>query len=271
MNDYLSFDNLINNVESIHTVTSTYAKGAVNQLLTVRNWMIGYFIVEFEQNGKNRAEYGKNLLGEMAEKLKIKGLDRTHLNLCRVFYIKYPHICATVSHKLQGIGETKLLPELSSGITDKHEKMGKNEKCATVSHEFETPPEVLISRLSFSHIREIMTLDDSFERFFYEYECIKGTWSVRELRRQITTNLYVRAGVSKKPELLLDKLINNDFSSVITVKDPITLEFLGLDADKAISESDLEQALIDHLQEFMLELGNGFCFEARHKRILIDD
>ena len=78
-------------------------------MLTVRNWMTGYYIVEYEQRGKNRAEYGTNLLGEMAEKLDIKGLDRTHLNLCRIFYIKYPQICATVSHKLKGIGESILL------------------------------------------------------------------------------------------------------------------------------------------------------------------
>ena len=129
--------------------------------------------------------------------------------------------------------------------------------CATVSHKFETPPDMLIGRLSFSHIREIMMIDDPFERFFYEFECIKGIWSVRELRRQISTNLYVRAGISKKPEQLLDQLINNDFNAIFNVREPMSLEFLGLDAKESISESDLEQALKDHLQEFMLELGKG--------------
>ena len=100
MSDNLTFENLIGNVEHVHDITSAYAKGAVNQLLTVRNWMIGYYIVEYEQHGQKRAEYGTNLLGEMANSLNIKGLDRTHLNLCRVFYIKYPQICATVSHSL---------------------------------------------------------------------------------------------------------------------------------------------------------------------------
>lgn len=84
---------------------------------------------------------------------------------------------------------------------------------------------------------------------------IKGTWSVRELRRQISKNLYVRAGISKKPEQLLDQLINNDFNAIFNVREPMSLEFLGLDAKESISESDLEQALKDHLQEFMLELG----------------
>ena len=265
----LSFGSLISHVENIHSLTNAYAKGAVNQLLTIRNWMIGYYIVEFEQKGKNRAEYGKNLLGAIADELKIKGLDRTHLNLCRIFYIKYPQICAAVSHKLKGIGVTQYIPD--EKIFDiSPETLSVNENCATLSHKLETPPEVLISRLSFSHIREIMTIDDPLERFFYEFECIKGIWSVRELRRQITTNLYVRAGISKKPEQLLNPMINNDYSAVMTIKEPITLEFLGLEAKESIDEYDLEQALIDHLQEFMLELGHGFCFEGRHKRILID-
>ncbi len=265
----LSFGSLISHVENIHSLTNAYAKGAVNQLLTIRNWMIGYYIVEFEQKGKNRAEYGKNLLGAIADELKIKGLDRTHLNLCRIFYIKYPQICAAVSHKLKGIGVTQYIPD--EKIFDiSPETLSVNENCATLSHKLETPPEVLISRLSFSHIREIMTIDDPLERFFYEFECIKGIWSVRELRRQITTNLYVRAGISKKPEQLLNQMINNDYSAVMTIKEPITLEFLGLEAKESIDEYDLEQALIDHLQEFMLELGHGFCFEGRHKRILID-
>lgn len=271
MNNNMTFNNLIGNVEHVNDITSAYAKGAVNQLLTVRNWMIGYYIVEFEQHGHNRAEYGSNLLGKMAVTMNIRGLDRTHLNLCRVFYLKYPQICATVSHKLKGIGETEHLPQLSLQNEKNGLTMDDSEICATVSHIFETPPEMLISRLSFSHIREIMAIDDSFERFFYEFECIKGTWSVRELRRQIASNLYFRAGISKKPEQLLEQLVNNDYNAIFNVKEPMSLEFLGLDAKESISESDLEQALKDHLQEFMLELGKGFCFEARHKRILIDD
>ena len=267
MENIITFDNLIGNVTHVHEVTNAYAKSAVNQLLTVRNWMIGYYIVEFEQNGENRAEYGTNLLERMAEDLAIKGLDRQMLNTCRIFYSRYPQICATVSRKLKSVGAFEQLPNWSKmELEEKSEKI-----CATVSRKFETPPEMLISRLSFSHIREIMALDDPFERFFYEFECIKGTWSVRELRRQITTNLYVRTGISQKPEQLLDQLINNDYNTALTIKEPITLEFLGLEAKESIDESDLEQALIDHLQEFMLELGHGFCFEARHKRILIDD
>lgn len=144
-------------------------------------------------------------------------------------------------------------------------------KRATVSHEFITNPELLINNLSFSHIREIMVINDAFERFFYETECMKCNWSVRELRRQIKTNLYVRAGISKNPELLIKPSEDNKNTAMLTIKEPFTFEFLGLEAKEAVSESDLEQALMDHLQEFMIELGQGFCFEARQKRIIIDD
>ena len=169
---------------------------------------------------------------------------------CRQFYILYPQIGATVSRQFS-------LPDFG--------------KSATASHQFITKPDVLVNNLSFSHIREIMVIDDAFERFFYETECIKCNWSVRELRRQIKTNLYVRAGISKKPELLIQSSEDNCNITMITIKDPFTFEFLGLDAKEAVSESDLEQALMDHLQEFMLELGEGFWFEARQKRIVIDD
>jgi hypothetical protein len=100
--------------------------------------------------------------------------------------------------------------------------------CSTVSNEFITKPEVLVQNLSFSHIREIMVLSDAFERFFYETECIKCNWTVRELHRQIKTNLYVRAGISQKPELLIQPTINNDVNTMLTIKEPFTFEFLGL-------------------------------------------
>ena len=110
-------------------------------------------------------------------------------------------------------------------------------KSSTVSNEFVTDPHVLVNNVSFSHIREIMVLNDAFERFFYETECMKCNWNVRELRRQIKTNLYVRAGISKKPELLLKKSVDNANGTMLSIKDPFTFEFLGLDARDAVSGS----------------------------------
>lgn len=262
--DGTTFEILAERVKDVHNATSSVAKGAVNQLLTIRNWAIGCYIVEYEQEGCDRAKYGARLLQNLADELSIKGLDRQLLNACRMFYVKYPQICATVSHKLQGID---YFPENLVVI----KKKIREAICETVSRKFQTPPELLVSRLSFSHIKEIMTIDDPIERFFYELECIKGTWSVRELRRQIDTKLYFRSGISKKPELLLQRVEKGGTDAVLSVKDAYTLDFLDLDAKDAFSETELEQAIMDHLQEFLLEMGKGFCFEARQKRIIIDD
>lgn len=235
MADNIKFEMLADSIKNINLKAGNAAKSAVNQLMTLRNWAIGYYIVEYEQGESDRAEYGTRLLKTLEEQIAEKGMNSTLFKWCRQFYILYPQIGATVSHQ------------------------------------FITKPDVLVNNLSFSHIREIMVIDDAFERFFYETECIKCNWSVRELRRQIKTNLYVRAGISKKPELLMQPSEDNRNITAITIKDPFTFEFLGLDAKEAVSESDLEQALMDHLQEFMLELGEGFCFEARQKRIVIDN
>lgn len=117
-----------------------------------------------------------------------------------------------------------------------------------------------------------MKVDDPLARYFYEQECIKCTWSVRELRRQISTNLYVRAGISTNPEKLLSlHSVQGHDSAELQIRQPFTFEFLGLKAQEVVDEHDLEDALISHLQEFILELGKGFCLETRQKRIIIDD
>lgn len=262
----ISFSSLVENIGNIHIATSGTAKSAVNQLLTIRNWVIGYYIVEFEQRGEDRAKYGTHLLSNLADKLNIKGLDRTMLSLCRLFYQKYPEICESVNHRLGQINEEMQISLLGDGIS----RIDDNENRESVNHKFRTDPNVLITHLSFTHIREIMKLDDPLERFFYEFECIKGVWSVRELKRQISTNLYFRAGISKKPELLLEKIKQGDYVSQLTVREPYALEFLGLDDRLSVSESDLENALINNLRQFLLECGKGLCFEARQKRLLID-
>ena len=246
-----TFAVLANDIKDINVRAGNAAKGAVNQLVTLRNWAIGYYIVEYEQGGKDRAEYGSALLDNLEARINEKGMNKTLFKWCRQFYNMYPQIGATASHQFGMLIDSQ--------------------KGATVSHQFITNPERLVKQLSFSHIREIMILDDEFERFFYETECIKCGWTVRELRRQIKTNLYFRSGVSKNPRELLKPSEDNPEGYALSIKDPFTFEFLGLKASGSLNESDLEQALIDHLQEFMLELGEGFCFEARQKRIVIDD
>lgn len=257
-----SFNDLASIVQTTHDAAQSSAVKAINRMQTMRNWLIGYYIVEFEQHGKDRAEYGTQLLKKLEERVDRKGLTTTLFKWARKFYRLYPQmmenlpipICATVMHQLQP-------------IENKEDTIG-----ASMTHQFVTPGKIIISHLSFTHLREIMALDDPLARYFYEQECIKCTWSVRELRRQISTNLYVRAGISANPEKLLSlPSVQGHDSAELQIRQPFTFEFLGLKAQEVVDEHDLEDALISHLQEFILELGKGFCFEARQKRIIIDD
>lgn len=270
-NTFHSFSDLASIIQTTHDAAQSSAVRAINRMQTMRNWLIGYYIVEFEQHGKDRAEYGAHLLKKLEERVDRKGLNVTLFQTSRNFYNLYPQmeglfvqneIYSTLSNKSGN----------SIPLMDKSADAQTNTICATVSHKFQTPPEMIVSRLSFSHIREIMSVDDPLARYFYEQECIKCTWSVRELRRQISTNLYFRAGISGNPEKMLSQSsVQGHDSAALQIRQPFTFEFLGLKAQEIVDEHDLEDALISHLQEFILELGKGFCFEARQKRIIIDD
>ena len=239
-----SFNDLASIVQTTHDAAQSSAIKAINRMQTMRNWLIGYYIVEFEQHGKDRAEYGTQLLKKLEVRVNRKGLTRNTFQSSRNFYRIYPQMIENF----------------------------KNRICTTVSCKFITSGETLVSKLSFSHINEIMKVDDPLARYFYEQECIKCTWSVRELRRQISTNLYIRAGISSNPEKMLSlPSVQGHDSAELQIRQPFTFEFLGLKAKEIMDEHDLEDALITHLQEFILELGKGFCLEARQKRIIIDD
>lgn len=257
-----SFNDLTSIIQTTHDAAQSSAVKAINRMQTMRNWLIGYYIVEYEQHGKDRAEYGTQLLKKLEERVNRKGMTTTLFKWARKFYRLYPQmtdnlpvrICATMMHQLQS-------------IENKEDAIG-----ASMMHQFMTPGKTIISHLSFTHLRDIMTIDDPLARYFYEQECIKCTWSVRELRRQISTNLYVRAGISSNPEKMLSlPSIQGHDSIDLQIRQPFTFEFLGLKAQDVVDEHDLEDALISHLQEFILELGKGFCFESRQKRIIIDD
>ena len=257
-----SFDHLSELVLQLHDSAYSATVKAINRFATIRNYVIGFYIVEYEQHGNDRAKYGDRLLKRLAESVNKRGINETILKNCRRFYLAYPQIkvyltaiSPTASKK--SLGKSPTASDKSSQISP------------TLSDNFITPAAELVSKLSFSHIVEILTIDNPLARFFYETECIRCCWSVKELRRQISTNLYFRAGVSQKPELLLERTEINT-SPAITIKDPFSFEFLGL-RPEAFTENDLENALIGHLQEFLLEMGKGFCFEARQKRMIIDD
>jgi predicted nuclease of restriction endonuclease-like (RecB) superfamily len=141
------------------------------------------------------------------------------------------------------------------------------------ANDLQVPPHKLISRLSFSNLSLLLPIAEPLKRTFYEIECMKGNWSHDELRRQITTLYFERSGMSNNPEKL-SRLVQDKSEALVPtdiIKSPFTFEFLGLKAKEVVYESDLEQALIDHLEEFLLELGHGFCFEAKQKRITIGE
>lgn len=269
-----SFDELTKIIRDTHDAAQTTAVKAINRMQTMRNWLYGYYIIEFEQHGKDRAEYGTQLLKRLEERVNRKGLTETLFKNSRKFYRLYPQMVENIIGVISPTVSDKLLESKdASGLCDT--QMTENEhveKSPTVSDGFRTTGQMIISRLSFSHIVEIMTVDDPLARYFYEQECIKCTWSVRELRRQISTNLYVRTGISNNPEkmLSLPSLQGHD-NNELQIRQPFTFEFLGLKANEVVDEKDIENALIDHLQDFLLELGKGFCFESRQKRIIIDD
>lgn len=269
-----SFDELTKIIRDTHDAAQTTAVKAINRMQTMRNWLYGYYIIEFEQHGKDRAEYGTQLLKRLEERVNRKGLTETLFKNSRKFYRLYPQMVENIIGVISPTVSDKLLETKdASGLCDT--QMTENEhieNSPTVSDGFRTTGQMIISRLSFSHIVEIMTVDDPLARYFYEQECIKCTWSVRELRRQISTDLYVRTGISSNPEkmLSLPSLQGHD-NNELQIRQPFTFEFLGLKANEVVGEKDIENALIDHLQDFLLELGKGFCFESRQKRIIIDD
>jgi len=257
----MSFERLVTTIEQAHARLAAQASRAVNTRLTLRNWLIGLYIAEYEQLGADRARYGDTLLERLSERLMAAGVSRAEareLRRYRQFYLSYPQIRET------------LTPEF--GITPLPQTMVTNNR-ESPTPKFGVAAGDVLSRLSFSHIAELLQCDDATKRAFYELECIRGNWTVRELRRQIASLYYERSGLSKD-KAKLAALAQEDAERAeptLAIRDPYVFEFLGLKPQEVMSESHLEDQLLDKLQDFLLELGHGFCFEARQKRILIGD
>ena len=262
----MNFKQLIATIQQTHDHLQEKAVAAVNQSLTLRNWLFGFYIVEYEQNGKDRAKYGKQLMENLSKSLHntgIKNISATNLRFYRKFYQTYPQIQQTLSAEL-----LKVLSE-KAHVDNKQLLPVKSVSKKSVG----ISPELLISRLSFSHIVELIQEEHSLKRAFYEIQAIKGNWSVRELQRQRGSLLYERTGLSSNKEKLI-QIANKKAVQLLPqdiIRDPYIFEFLGLKEQEVLQESELEKKLLDHLQQFLLELGKGFCFEHRQKRILIDD
>lgn len=245
--------------------TDAYFKGriahTIDRHLTIRNCLIGFYIVEYEQNGEDRAKYGAKLLSRLSEKLGLKGLSSPELSRYRQLYNVYPQILGTLSQELIEKVSIKNLGTASQ----KSKTLSDNSSYHLV------PAEKLISNLSFSHFVELIKIDDPLKRAYYEIEAIKGVWSVRELKRQINSLNFERSAAAKDPQLMVTTLSENSESLMPEqiIKTPYVFDFLGLPDGILGSESALEAALINDLKGFILELGHGFCFEAQQKRIVI--
>ncbi len=252
------FDSLVGAIADVHQQLHRQAVKAVNTALTLRNWLIGCYVQEYELGGQDRARYGDRLLAELSRELvakKITGTGRTQLYQYRSFYLAYPQIVRTLS------GQSVVLVPAALRQTEK----------PLTDAPLALPPDRLLQSLSYSHFELLAGIDDPTKRTFYELQCVESHWSVRELKRQIGSLLYERTGLSQDKAATV-ALAQGDVESASpaqVIRDPYVFEFLGLKSAEVVSESDLEHALLDCLQAFLLELGRGFCFEARQKRILI--
>ena len=266
------FSALVVTITSVHRALAEQAARAVNISLTLRNWLVGAYIREYEQQGVDRAQYGEALLDRLSQALATTGTVSYHpreLRRCRAFYIAYPEIRGAVSPETDGLPNSLafILPELSP-----------DEAAATgirgaLPPELEISPQRLLQSLSYSHFAELIVVDEPLKRRFYEIECLRGNWSTRELKRQIGSLYYERSGLSTNKNKLAAFVQGKaeQFAPALNVRDPYVFDFLGLKPQEVMYESDVEDAILDNLEEFLLELGHGFCFEARQKRILIGD
>ena len=267
------FSSLVAAIQQVHEHLAAQAGRAVNISLTLRNWLIGCYIREYEQKGTDRAQYGETLIGALSERLTeagIEGMAARSLRLYRQFYLTYPQIWQTLSTKsAPGLLSDSIWQSLSA----KFETEPLSGIVGTVSPNLQIPADRLVTSLSFSHFAELIAIDDPFKRAFYEIECMPGNWSVRELKRQIGSLYYERSGLSRNKAKLAELAQSGaeQAETKLAIRDPYIFEFLGIKPREVMRESDLEDALLDKLQDFLLELGHGFCFEARQKRILIGD
>lgn len=245
--------------EILETARVSIAR-TVNTTQVIANWLVGREIVEEEQRGQRRAGYGAELLHELAGRLRAEfgaGYGVDNLELFRRFYLDYP----------------QLLPEaISDAPRRKSDASTTALQIQHVGHSESSQPGRLNPNLSWTHYRKLLRVDRAEARTFYEVEAARNAWSARELERQVASLLFDRLAKSRdKKGLLRLATRGHEIAQPLDVlKDPLVLEFLDLPESPSLVESKLEQALIDNLQTFLLELGKGFAFLSRQKRITLD-
>lgn len=251
-------DKLFEHISSLIEESRRHIAKAVNTAMVYTYYGVGQYIVEFEQNGDYRAAYGKGVLNRLSTKLTGlfgKGWSVDTLENCRKFFQVY---------------------SISSDDQTKSETLSR--KSGNHSHEIsETASRKSDNRqsftLSWSHYLILMRIDNPDARSFYEIECAQQQWSVRQLSRQVGSSLYERLALSRDKNEVMRLATEGQTIEKPSdiIKSPLTLEFLGLKPDVSYSESKLENAIISKMQQFLLELGKGFLFEARQKRFTFDE
>lgn len=264
------FGALTNALIQVEAQIQAQTAKAVNMGLTARNWLYGFYILAYEQSGSDRAAYGERLLDRISERLKAAGhpFEARTLRLFRQFAKEYPQI----GESLSNAPLVKKLPIWQSPLA-KSERLPSLQIWQSPIAKLTSPGNALLEKLSFTALAELIQIDDPLKRVFYEQEAIRGNWSVRELKRQIASLLYERTRLSTEKKTVVEraKAKAEQYNPAIAIRDPYVFEFLGLKSHEALDESNLESLLLGKLQEFLLELGHGFCFEGRRKRILMGD
>lgn len=241
----------------------------VNTLQIVTNFLTGKIIVEHEQEGKERAAYGKETLRTLSSKLTAefgRGFSVDNLQLMRSFYITYQNRLGFISASIYETPSRILKNQISVTPLRISDKSEKSETVSRISQE-----DANLLKLSWSHFVLLMKMQED-EKRFYEIEAAANNWSVRELQRQYNSSLYERLALSKDKQKVKElsskgQLIEQPGD---LIKQPYILEFLGLKEETAYTESDLETAIINKIEQFLLELGKGFLFEARQKRLTFE-
>ena len=244
------YSTLVSGISEILSEAKNNIATIVNTTMVVTNWHIGQYIVEYEQDGKKRAEYGTELLKRLSKDLTKKfgrGFSYRNLQLFKKFYQTFP------------IVQTASAQSLSLEI----------ENMQTASAQFSEKAKASFSKLMWSHFVRLLSLKDEDERNFYIIETAENNWKERELDRQINSSLFERLVLSKDKKTVkeLSEKGQQIQSEQDILKDPLVLEFLDIKQKEKYSENELETAIINNLGEFLLELGKGFTFVARQQRI----
>lgn len=260
MAETLNSSALLDGIRSLILSARRTAARGVNLLQVYTNYEIGRRIVEQEQRGADRAEYGKQVLKELAERLSAEfgsGFSRSNLEYMRRFYLAYPNQGEQISQTSSGELRVPFSP-FSISQTPSGESLGGGQERRFT--------------LSWSHYVFLLGLEEQ-QRSFYEIEASQQGWTLRELKRQFNAGLYERLALSRDKQSIRDLARHGHHVSrpQDLLKEPYVLEFLGLEEKASYSESDLEASIVDHVEHFLLELGKGFLFEARQKRFTFDE